>query len=77
MGIRIPLAVIVVRSGDATQVAAPGACYKGISLGLWLKKVRRVHTRTGITRVEISCQLDKEDDCKWNHRYPQLMSLGG
>jgi len=58
------LAVIVVRSGNATQVAAPGA------------------RRTGITRVEISYQYDKEDDCKWNHRYPQtphdqLMSLSG
>lgn len=47
-----------------------------------LKEVRRARTRTGITRVEISYQYDKEDDCKWNHRYPQtphdqLMSLGG
>lgn len=82
MGIRIPLAVIVVRRGNATQVAAPGARYEGVSLGLWPKKVRRVRTCTGIARVEISYQYDKEDDCKWDHRYPQtphdqLMSLSG
>ena len=51
--IRIPLAVVVVRSGNATQVAAPGANYEGISLGLRSKEVRRVRTRTWITRVEI------------------------
>lgn len=53
MRIRIPLAVVVVRSGNATQVAAPGARYEGISLGLWFKEVRRARTRTGVTRIEI------------------------
>jgi hypothetical protein len=53
MGICIPLAVVIVRSGNATQVAAPGARYEGVSLGLWSKEVRRARTLTGITCVEI------------------------
>ena len=71
MEMHTPLAVVVARSRNATQVAAPGAGYRGLGFSLLSKEVKSIRTRTGVTSVEIPGQYDKEDDCKRDHRDAQ------